>query len=227
MILIPFSPRFTLFVSLESSPRSVSSPRLVPQESSTIIEGTEVTSGDQISLFRGCVLEGRWEYVIFAYRNDREYHKIGINESRGTALHVAVNDGKVELVNILVGAILSHEGREVVSADSALRSTNERGDTPLHLAASRGFIGMCKCIIGENGERKDLIRDRNNKGETPIFRAVLTCQIKAFVYFHNVSKDLDVLLWNYNEDTILHYAIWREFLGKQAFNSIFISIYFH
>ncbi|KAL9322626.1 hypothetical protein ACSQ67_010679 [Phaseolus vulgaris] len=197
----------------ESSPRSVSSPRLVPQESSTIIEGTEVTSGDQISLFRGCVLEGRWEYVISAYRNDREYHKIGINESRGTALHVAVNDGKVELVNILVGAILSHEGREVVSADSALRSTNERGDTPLHLAASRGFIGMCKCIIGENGERKDLIRDRNNKGETPIFRAVLTCQIKAFVYFHNVSKDLDVLLWNYNEDTILHYAIWREFLG--------------
>ncbi|XP_068500286.1 uncharacterized protein [Phaseolus vulgaris] len=196
----------------ESSPRSVSSPRLVPQESSTIIEGTEVTSGDQISLFRGCVLEGRWEYVIFAYRNDREYHKIGINESRGTALHVAVNDGKVELVNILVGAILSHEGREVVSADSALRSTNERGDTPLHLAASRGFIGMCKCIIGEDGERKDLLMDRNNKGETPIFRAVLTCQIKAFVYFHNVSKDLDVLLWNYNEDTILHYAIWREFL---------------
>jgi len=140
VILIPFSPRFTLFVSLESSPRSVSSPRLVSQESSTIIEGTrEVTSGDQISLFRGCVLEGRWEYVIPAYRNYNEYHKIRINESRGTALHVVVNDGKVELVNTLVGAILSHEGREVVRGDSALRSTDERGDTPLHLAASRGF----------------------------------------------------------------------------------------
>ncbi|KAK7333548.1 hypothetical protein VNO80_30323 [Phaseolus coccineus] len=190
-----------------------SSPRLVPQESSTIIEGTEeVTSGDEISLFRGCVLEGRWEYVISAYRKDSDYHKIIINASRGTALHVAVNDGKVDLVNILVEAILNHEGRAELWGDSALRSTDERGDTPLHLAASRGFIGTCKCIIGENGERKDLIRARNNKGETPIFRAVLTCQTKAFVYFHNVSKDLDVPLWNYNEDTILHHAIWREFL---------------
>ncbi|WVY95003.1 hypothetical protein V8G54_034091 [Vigna mungo] len=202
--------------TLESPPRLVSqesSSTLISQESSTIIEGTEeVTNGDEISLFRGCVLEGRWEFVIPAYRNEREFHKIRINESRGTALHVAVNDGKVELVNILVGAILNHEGREVLRDDSALRSTNERGDTPLHLAASRGFIGMCMCIIGENGERKDLIRVRNNRGETPLFRAVLTCQTKTFVYLYNVSKDLDVPLRNSDGDTILHHAIWREFL---------------
>ncbi|KAL9319778.1 hypothetical protein ACSQ67_011617 [Phaseolus vulgaris] len=170
--------------TLESSPRSVSSPRLVSQESSTIIEGTrEVTSGDQISPFGGCVLEGRWEYVIPAYRNYNEYHKIRINESEALHSHVVVNDGKVELVNTLVGAILSHEGREV-------------------------------CIIGENGERKDLIRVRNNNGETPIFRAVLTGRTKAFVYLLDVSKDLDVSLTNDHEDTILHQAIWREFFGK-------------
>ena len=69
---------------------------------------------------------------------------------------MAVNDGRMELVNKLVGAILEHEGREVVSDESALKSTNERGDTPLHLAASRGFNAMCKCIIGESEERKDL-----------------------------------------------------------------------
>ncbi|XP_017435818.1 uncharacterized protein LOC108342540 isoform X2 [Vigna angularis] len=202
--------------TIESPPRLVSqesASRLISQESSTIIEGTEeVTTGDEISLFRGCVLEGRWEFVIPAYRNESEFHKIRINESRGTALHVAVNDGKVELVKILVGAILNHEGREVVRDDSALRSTNERGDTPLHLAASRGFIGMCMCIIGENGERKDLIRVRNNRGETPLFRAVLTCQTKTFLYLYNVSKDLDVPLRNSDGDTILHHAIWREFL---------------
>ncbi|XP_027932845.1 uncharacterized protein LOC114188472 [Vigna unguiculata] len=202
--------------TLESPPRLVSqesAPTLVSQESSTIIEGTEeVRSGDEISLFRGCVLEGRWEFVIPAYRNESEFHKIRINESRGTALHVAVNDGKVELVNILVGSILSHEGREVVRSNSALRSTDERGDTPLHLAASRGFISMIKCIIGENGERKDLIRVRNNRGETPLFRAVLTSQTKAFVYLYNVSKGLEVPLKNYDGDTILHHAIWREFL---------------
>ncbi|RDX76143.1 hypothetical protein CR513_43896, partial [Mucuna pruriens] len=186
---------------------------LVSGESITTIEGTEVDNVDKFSLFRGCVLEGRWEYVVPAYRNDSAFHKIKINESRGTALHVAVNDGKMELVNTLVGAILEHEGREVMRGESALRSTDERGDTPLHLATSRGFIGMCKCIIGENGERKDLIKVKNHRGETPIFRAVLTCQKKTFVYLHHhVSQDLDVPLSNNDGDTILHRAIFEEFL---------------
>ncbi|RDX58584.1 hypothetical protein CR513_62088, partial [Mucuna pruriens] len=168
--------------------------RLRNGRSSKTIEGTEVDNVDKFSLFRGCVLEGRWEYVIPVYRNDSAFHKIKINESRGTALHVAVNDGKVELVNTLVGAILEHEGREVMRGESALRSTNERGDTPLHLAASRGFIDVCKYIIGKYGERKDLIKVKNNNGETPIFRAVLTCQKKTFVYLHHLSQDLDVPL---------------------------------
>ncbi|KAG5017497.1 hypothetical protein JHK85_023633 [Glycine max] len=123
---------------------------------------------------------------------------------------MAVNDGVVELVNTLVGAILNHEGMDVLRDDSALKTTNERGDTPLHLAASKGFNAMCKCIIGESEERKDLIRVRNNKGETPLFRAVLTCHTKTFMYFHHVSKDIP--LGNYDGDTILHHAIWREFL---------------
>ncbi|TKY46853.1 E3 ubiquitin-protein ligase mind-bomb [Spatholobus suberectus] len=174
------------------------------------IEGNEADNVDQFSVFRRCVLEGRWDYVIRAYRNNNIFHKKNISESRGTALHVAVNDGRVELVNILVDAILEHEGGEVLTGESALRSTNERGDTPLHLAASRGFIGMCKCIIGEHGERKDLIKAINDKGETPLFRAVLTCNKKTFVYLHHVSKDLGVSLRNNDGDTILHRAIWVE-----------------
>nr|KYP60901.1 hypothetical protein KK1_023322 [Cajanus cajan] len=118
----------------------------------------------------------------------------------------------MEHVNTLVGAIIEHEGRAVLRDDSALRSTNERGDTPLHLAASRGFIGMCKCIIGESGERRDLIKVQNKKGETPLFGAVLTCQTNTFVYLYHVSKDLDVALTNNDGDTILHAAIQGELL---------------
>lgn len=168
-------------------------------------------------------MEARWEYVVNAYRKESEFHEIRIDASRGTALHVAVNDGEVELVKILVEAILRHEGREVVRVDSALRSTNERGDTPLHLAASRGFIAICMCMIGENGERKDLIRDRNKDGETPLFRAVRTCQTQTFVYLHNVSKDLDVKHRNYDGQTLLHLAIWGEFLGNYYYIFLFQS----
>lgn len=184
-------------------------------EHNTVIEGTEAYTVDLFSVFRGCVLEGRWDYVIPAYENNKIFHKIKINESRGTALHVAVSDGKGELVNLLVGAIIEHEGKEL-SGESALKSRDERGDTPLHLAASRGFTGMCKCIIGENGERKDLIKCLNNKGETPLFRAVLTCQMETFVYLHHVSKhdEIDVPLRNHYGDSILHRAIRREFFGK-------------
>lgn len=169
-------------------------------------------------------MEGRWDFILTAYKNDSHYHKIKINESRGTALHVAVNDGKVELVNTLVGAILNHEGMDVLRDDSALKTTNERGDTPLHLAASRGFIDMCKCIIGKHGERKELIKVKNNKGETPLFRAVATYHKKTFVYLYHASKDLDVSLTNNEGDTILHRAIWGELFGKQCY-FLFILLY--
>ncbi|KAK7305079.1 hypothetical protein VNO77_42978 [Canavalia gladiata] len=178
----------------------------------TVIGGSEVDNEVQFSVFRRAVLEGRWDYAYPAYKNNSVFHTIRINESRGTALHMAVNDGKAELVNSLIGAIIEHEGIEGVRHESALRSTNERGDTPLHIAATRGFTNICKCIIGENGERKDLIKVMNKRGETPLFRAVLTCQTQTFVYLYHVSKDIAVPLRNNDGDTILHGAISREFL---------------
>ncbi|XP_057434339.1 uncharacterized protein LOC130727028 [Lotus japonicus] len=181
-------------------------------EESRAIEGTEADTADLFSVFRGCVVEGRWDYVIPAYENNSIFHKININDTRGTALHVAVNDGKSDLVSHLVTAIVDHEHGTQFGVESALRSKNENGDTPLHLAASRGFVGMCRCIVGENGERKELIRAMNHKGETPLFRAVLTCQTQTFVYLHHVSKhDSNVPLRNNDGDSILHRAIRREF----------------
>ncbi|CAJ1964216.1 unnamed protein product [Sphenostylis stenocarpa] len=169
--------------------------------------GTDDTDMDHSSLFREWVLEGKWLSVLALYISDSDCHKIKINEGRGTALHVAVNDGNVRFVNNLVEAILSHEGREGVRSDSALRSTNERGDTPLHLAASRGFIPMCKCIIGENKERNEF-----GMREGTLLCTLLAGETETFVYLNNVSKELDVTLRNYHGDTILHQAIRREFL---------------
>ncbi|RHN67059.1 putative non-specific serine/threonine protein kinase [Medicago truncatula] len=137
-----------------------------------------------------------------------------INKSRGTALHVAVNDGNEEVVKSLVNSILCHKNEK-----EALKCKNEKGDTPLHLAASRGFKDICECIIGECGERKDLIDIDNNNGESPLFLAALSWQKQTFVYLIKFKPGRSDCGGNYsykdlirnNGDSILHCTIQREF----------------
>ncbi|CAK8565738.1 unnamed protein product [Lathyrus sativus] len=161
---------------------------------------------------RGFTIEGKWDEVMKLYKSDPKFSTININESRGTALHVAVNDDNEEVVRNLVDSIISHKN------EKALECKNEKGDTPLHLAASKGFKDICEYIIGENGERKYLIDIDNKDGETPLFLAALSWQKQTFVYLFNFksregdgnytySKDL---IRN-NGDSILHCAIKREF----------------
>ncbi|XP_004515014.1 uncharacterized protein [Cicer arietinum] len=166
---------------------------------------------------RGWTIGGNWDEVEKLYESNVKFSTISINKSRGTALHVAVNDDNINVVRSLVGSILLH--RNAV----ALEKKNDKGDTPLHLAASRGFKEICECIIGKNGERKDLIYIDNNNGETPLFLASLSWEKQTFLYlfsfervykidndgqkYYSYSKDLI----RSNGDSILHCAIRREF----------------
>jgi len=173
-------------------------------------------------MLKGYTLEGKWQEVEKLYKSDLMFSTIEINKSRGTALHVAVNDGNEEVVKSLVNSILSHNNSE------ALKCRNEKGDTPLHLAASRGFKDICECIIGEGGERKYLIDIDNKNGETPFFLAALSWQKQTFVYLIKFKPGRSDCGGNYsytkdlirsNGDSILHCAIRREFFGNyQAFN---------
>ncbi|CAL5202322.1 unnamed protein product [Lathyrus oleraceus] len=165
---------------------------------------------------RGCTIEGKWEEVEKLYKSDPKFSKINISKSRGTALHVAVNEDNGKVVRNLVDSIISQKN------EKALEYKNQKGDTPLHLAASKGFKDICECIIGKNGERKYLIDIDNNDGESPLFLAALSWQKQTFVYLFNFkpsesdcnvdgnysySKDLI----RSNGDSILHCAIKREF----------------
>ncbi|CAJ2639721.1 unnamed protein product [Trifolium pratense] len=153
--------------------------------------------------FEEYVMEDKWEEVIEMYKNDSRFHKIKL-KGRGTALHVAINNGYVNYVERLVDAIVKHDDK------SGLTLLNEKDATPLHLAAYRGFTSMCEYIIGKNGERNDFIQVRNSNGETPLFWAVLARQRKVFVYLHQfVQYDFNFAI-NYDGTTILHVAIMRE-----------------
>ena len=155
---------------------------------------------------RQFVMEDKWEEVIQKYEEDVYFHKIRI-KGRGTALHVAVSNANEDSVKRLVDAIVKHNDQ------SGLKIKTERGDTPLHLAAYRGFKSMCECIIGKNGERKDLIRVPNAKGESPLFCAVLARHKRTFLYLHNFFPYDITIAINNEGDTILHVAIHREMFG--------------
>ena len=101
-------------------------------------------------------------------------HTAMINESMGTALHVAVDLDEEGVVEELVKAIIRHRQGEQSVKIKALEMENDHGDTPLHVAASRGFAKICKLIIGTNNERMYLVSRKNKHGERHLFFKLLS-----------------------------------------------------
>ncbi|KAK2441308.1 hypothetical protein QL285_012624 [Trifolium repens] len=158
--------------------------------------------------FEEHVLTDDWEEVYKCYKKDKFFHTLKVKE-RGTALHVAVSNGEKMAVKELVIAILMWKWNDD-DETHPLRMKNESGGTPLHIAAYRGFTDMCQCIIGKNGERKNLVRIKNNNGETPLLWAVLAHRNETFIYLYQFApEDVDTVM-NNNDTTILHYAIRRD-----------------
>ncbi|QCE01445.1 ankyrin [Vigna unguiculata] len=171
-------------------------------------EELSYNSSDEVSEYLAeYTLEGKWQKVVNMYNRFQACHTAMINHSVGTALHVAVDLDEEEVVEKLVNAIIRHKTMK------ALEMENDRGDTPLHVAASRGFAKICKWIIGTNKERIYLVSRKNKHGETPLFEAAINWKKQAFAYLSNLSDHSAPLqdLVRHNGDTILHCAIRREY----------------
>ncbi|KAH7511510.1 hypothetical protein FEM48_ZijujUnG0007000 [Ziziphus jujuba var. spinosa] len=96
-----------------------------------------------------------------------------IIKSGDTALHVAVSDCQEDIVEQLV---------EIISrgpdAEQVLLTKDERGNTPLNIAASMANMKMCGCIASVN---PSLIGAINNDRETPFFLMDLRGKKEAFL----------------------------------------------
>ncbi|KAM1278869.1 hypothetical protein ACFX13_031821 [Malus domestica] len=146
-------------------------------------------------------MRSKWKAVVRIYRLNKEAHGAKITKSCDTALHVAVSDGQEEHVKELVNQITGKE----------LEIQNERGNTPLHIAAWMGNETMCSFLANAH---PSLVTTFNVDNETPLFLAAVYGKKDAFLCMHRIytpTLDDPRKRYNYcrrnNGDTILHCAI--------------------
>ncbi|KAK4560180.1 hypothetical protein RGQ29_009096 [Quercus rubra] len=146
-------------------------------------------------------MKGQWENVVKIYSENNKVHKAKLTSSGDTALHIAVSDGKEEVVRKLVGSISAQTDKK-----EALQIKNEQGSTPLHIAASMGNVAMCECIAKVDPE---LVGARNDDRETPFFLAALCGKKDAFLRLHQICGTENGYEYSRRKDgdTILHCAI--------------------
>jgi ankyrin repeat protein len=127
-------------------------------------EKIEITKFNMNELFE-MAAKGEWDKVVDIYRKFPEAHKAKSSSSGDTAVHIAVSQqGKEEIVKQLVDQIRSPRGGGIV----ALEIKNDEGNTPLHVALSKGNVRMCECIAQAY---PSLVGVGNVNRQTPIFLA--------------------------------------------------------
>lgn len=169
-----------------------------------------------------CSMEKNWSEVLRLYQSDPKACEAKLTKSEETALHIAVAsyhadqtdaNEHAEVVRQMVDSIPEEKAVEI------LKLKNDKGDTPLHLAAAIGSVPICECIAKKD---KELINIRNLNGETPLFLAAHHGKMEAFERLHklyNVPEDKEpddsLCRRTKDGDTILHSAISGEYFGKR------------
>ncbi|KAI9110464.1 hypothetical protein K1719_018330 [Acacia pycnantha] len=160
---------------------------------------------------RSDAMRGRWSEVFETCKQNRFLYAEKITGTGDTVLHMAVSNGQEKLVANALKFSVKGGDLESRIVNIVLRAENDRKNTPLHLAAVKGKVEMCK-KIGRTDP--SLIARHNISGETPLFLAALYGRKEAFLWLHYLymefrevsSTDLAHCIRDDNS-TILHGAI--------------------
>ncbi|XP_060173879.1 uncharacterized protein LOC132604403 isoform X2 [Lycium barbarum] len=189
-----------------------------------IIEITEeidiVDKGIEDEIFNAS-MEKYWTKVQELYTKNKFVHKSKLTKSEDTALHLAISSYHPDQDDSLQHPHLNCIKKMIASIPEVnrlgiLKQKNEKGNTPLHLAAELGIVSIIECLV--NPEDPALIRETNSKGETPLFIAAYQGKLQAFLYLHECVQDENregptELCRRKDGDNILHAAISREHFG--------------
>ncbi|XP_015165278.1 uncharacterized protein [Solanum tuberosum] len=164
-------------------------------------------------------MENKWTKVKHLYIKNKFVHESKLTRSEDTALHLAITsyhpdrDDSLQHPHLTcikeMIADISKENRLCI-----LKQKNDKGNTPLHLAAELGSVPIIECMV--NSADRDLIWETNSKGETPLFVAAYRGKLQAFLYLLNCCLNEKgegpiELCRREDGDNILHAAISGEY----------------
>ncbi|KAI3459656.1 hypothetical protein Pfo_016319 [Paulownia fortunei] len=182
------------------------------------MKGSETTKQKEITLdyLFQLTMKKKWDEVVEVYSNHSWAHSAKLTKSDETALHVAVSSYNSESISSYASYIekmINCIPEEDVYGILAMQ--NNKGNTPLHLAAAVGWVAICECIASKD---RNLICIRNVNNETPLFTAAHHGKLEAFLCLHEIyTKDKtrqepdESLCRRKDGNTILHSAISGEY----------------
>ncbi|KAK6122740.1 hypothetical protein DH2020_043520 [Rehmannia glutinosa] len=182
------------------------------------MKGSQTTNQQEITLdyLFQLTMKKKWDEVIEIYKNHSWAQSAKLTKSEETALHVSVSSYNSETISsyggyneIMINSIPERDVFRILSMQ------NDKGNTPLHLAAAVGWVAICECIASKD---RNLISIRNTENETPLFVAAHHGKMEAFLCLHEMyNKDKagqeadESLCRRKDGNTILHSAISGEY----------------
>lgn len=152
-------------------------------------------------------MQKKWDEVAKLYQEHGEaVARVILTKTRDTALHVAVSSYNAKAEYHIRAMIHS-------TPPQLLCLQNDKGNTPLHLAAAVGWQEMCTLI---SSTTPDLIYVRNLENQTPLFVAAHHGNLEAFRCLHEVYTVSHCRGGQGN--TILHSAISADNFGTYFFS---------
>ncbi|XP_050133578.1 uncharacterized protein LOC126609711 isoform X27 [Malus sylvestris] len=164
-----------------TGPQGVLEPSLHPSVVPNTSTGPQGQEYGQYKPFLEAVQAGRWEAAKDFYIQHPEAVRVRHPLYGKTALHIAVEAGRVDIVKELVSLM--------DEADLEIKSTAD-GRTALDIAAYKGIIEMAQCMVTKN---QKLLSIPNAFNDLPIVQAYLLGQWHMARYLYSVTP-LDDLM---------------------------------
>ncbi|KAJ8539728.1 hypothetical protein K7X08_013980 [Anisodus acutangulus] len=163
-------------------------------------------------------MENKWTKVQQLYTENEFVRESKLTRSEDTALHLAIASYHPDRDDSLQHPHLTCIKKMIdiirkANRLSILKQKNEKGNTPLHLAAELGSVPIIACLVNS---KVRLIWETNSKGETPLFITAYRGKLPAFLYLHKCVQDKNKegpieLCRRKDGDNILHAAISGEY----------------